>query len=89
MKKTKSRPWALAGGMEPDANTVIAFPGTGKETRMSTKRVPVKAGERVTVLTAGGGGHGSPRERDPALIAEDLRDGFVSEESARRDYGRN
>ena len=89
MKKTKSRPWALAGGMEPDANTVIAFPGTEKETRMSTRRVPVKAGERVTVLTAGGGGHGSPRERDPALIAEDLRDGFVSEESARRDYGRN
>ena len=89
MKKTKSRPWALAGGMEPDANTVIAFPGTEKEMRMSTKRIPVKAGERVTVLTAGGGGHGSPRNRDPALIAEDLRDGFVSEEAARRDYGRN
>ena len=89
MKKTKSRPWALAGGQEPDANTVIAFPGTEKEMRMSTRRVPVKAGERVTVLTAGGGGHGSPRERDPVLIAEDLRDGFISEEAARRDYGRN
>ena len=42
MKKTKSRPWALAGGMEPDANTAIAFPGTEKEMRMSTRRVPVK-----------------------------------------------
>ena len=89
MKKTRSRPWALAGGMEPDANTVIAFPGTRKELRMSTRRVPVKAGDRVTVLTAGGGGHGVPLERDPALIAEDLRDGFVSPEAARRDYGRN
>ena len=56
---------------------------------MSTKRVPVKAGERVTVLTAGGGGHGPPRERDPTLIDEDLRDGFVSREAARRDYGRS
>ena len=89
MKKTKSRPWALAGGREPDANTVIAFPGTEKEMRMSTKRVPVKAGDRVTVLTAGGGGHGVPQDRDPALIAEDLRDGFVSREAVRRDYGRN
>jgi len=89
MKKTKSRPWALAGGMEPEANTVIAFAGTDKEMRMSTKRVPVKAGERITVLTAGGGGHGLPQSRDQALIDEDLRDGFISETAARRDYGRN
>ena len=89
MKKTRSRPWALAGGMEPDANTVIAFPGAEKEMRMSTRRVPVRAGDRVTVLTAGGGGHGVPQDRDPALIAEDLRDGFVSREAVRRDYGRN
>ena len=79
---------ALAGGMEPDANIVIAFPGAEKELRMSTRRVPVKAGERVTVLTAGGGGHGAPQERDPALITEGLRDGFVSPEAARCDYGR-
>ena len=56
---------------------------------MSTRRIPVRAGERVTVLTAGGGGHGVPRERDPALVADDLLDGFVSEEAARRDYGRS
>jgi len=40
------------------------------------------------VMTAGGGGHGLPHDRDPSLIDEDLRDGFISETAARRDYGR-
>ena len=88
MKKSKSRPWAVAGGSEPDANTMIAFPGTKREIRMSTKRVPVRAGDRITVLTAGGGGYGPPSERDPALVEEDLLDGFISEQAAREVYGR-
>ena len=35
----------------------------------------------------GGGGFGDPRQRDPALVAADVRDGLVSAEAARRDYG--
>ena len=45
---------ALANGMEPDVNIVLACQsGTEKELRMSTRRDPVKAGERITVITAG------------------------------------
>jgi N-methylhydantoinase B len=36
---------------------------------------------------AGGGGYGDPRSRDPEALARDLREGKVSPESARRDYG--
>jgi N-methylhydantoinase B len=28
--------------------------------------------------TPGGGGHGDPRERDPAALAADLSDGYVT-----------
>ncbi len=35
----------------------------------------------------GGGGYGPASKRDPALVLEDVRDGYVSAESARRDYG--
>jgi N-methylhydantoinase B/oxoprolinase/acetone carboxylase alpha subunit len=35
----------------------------------------------------GGGGYGDPREREPWRIEEDLREGYVSAESAVRDYG--
>lgn len=35
----------------------------------------------------GGGGFGDPAERDPAMIAHDLREGYVTPEGAARDYG--
>ena len=48
IKKTKSRPWALAGGREPEPNQVVVFPGTDREHRVSTS--PDSGG-------AGGPGH--------------------------------
>jgi N-methylhydantoinase B len=86
-KKTKSRPWALAGGMEPEPNVLIAYPDTEHERRVSTKRFAVKPGDRFRVLTAGGGGYGDPRERNASEVIEDVRDGFVSRENAERVYG--
>ena len=35
----------------------------------------------------GGGGYGDPIERDPERVAADVRDGYVSEDEARRTYG--
>ena len=37
--------------------------------------------------TPGSGGFGVPAERDRTAIARDLRDGYVSQEGAQRDYG--
>jgi N-methylhydantoinase B len=87
IKKTKTRPWALEGGQEPDANQVVIFPGTEREERISTKRVAVARGDRVTLLTAGGGGHGDPRERDPEAVRRDVAEGYLSVEAAREVYG--
>jgi N-methylhydantoinase B/oxoprolinase/acetone carboxylase alpha subunit len=41
----------------------------------------------ITIETAGGGGFGNPRERSLAQVVADVRDGLVSREAARRDYG--
>ncbi|GIM97088.1 hydantoinase B/oxoprolinase family protein [Paractinoplanes toevensis] len=87
IKKTKTRPWALAGGLRPEANQIIAFPGTDREERISTKRLAVVPGDRVTLLTAGGGGHGSPADRDPAAVRRDVAEGYVSRDAARDVYG--
>jgi N-methylhydantoinase B len=48
-------------------------------------RVP--SGGRVVMEAPGSGGFGPPSERDPALLADDVADGYVSPEAARRDYG--
>ncbi|WJK39532.1 hydantoinase B/oxoprolinase family protein [Solwaraspora sp. WMMA2056] len=87
IKKTKSAPWALDGGAQPEPNQVIVFPGTDREQRVSTRRTPVVPGDRITLLTAGGGGHGDPRDRDPEAVRADVAEGYVSPAAARDVYG--
>ncbi|MDR5698337.1 hydantoinase B/oxoprolinase family protein [Agromyces aerolatus] len=87
IKKTKTRPWALDGGHEPDPNQVIVFPGTEREARVSTKRTPVVPGDLIRIESAGGAGHGDPRDRDPEAVRRDVAEGYVSEAVARDVYG--
>ena len=42
---------------------------------------------RMLAWTPGGGGWGDPFEREPERVLRDVRDGIVSVEAARRDYG--
>lgn len=46
-----------------------------------------RAGSVLRCLTNGGGGWGSPYERDPQQVLTDVRDEYVSIEGAARDYG--
>lgn len=48
---------------------------------------PVSAGEVIRIRTTGGGGWGDPLNRAPERVAADVRDGKVSPEGARSDYG--
>ena len=47
----------------------------------------VRAGESWTGYSSGGGGWGSPLDRDAEIVRENLRDGWISEESARDVFG--
>jgi len=87
IKKTKTRPWALDGGLRPSANQIVVFPGTDREHTVSTKRTDVVPGDRITIRTAGGGGHGSPADRDVVAVRRDVAEGYVSREAARDVYG--
>ncbi len=82
LKKSRTRPWALAGGLEPEPNCMLLFPGSSKEKRVGTKRVQVQPGDAAICLTAGGGGYSDPSERDPARVLEDVLDGYVSTRAA-------
>jgi N-methylhydantoinase B len=48
--------------------------------------IPLEPGDLVIQLTAGGGGAGPASARDPELVADDVRLGYVSPEAAERDY---
>ncbi len=43
--------------------------------------------EVISNRSGGGGGYGDPFERDPALVLEDVIEGYVTRDGARRDYG--
>lgn len=87
VKKTRSAPWALEGGHQPDPTQVIAYADSDRARPISTTRLPVVDGDLVRLLTAGGGGHGDPRLRDHQLIQHDVEEGYVSEQAAAEVYG--
>jgi N-methylhydantoinase B len=47
----------------------------------------IQAGDVFVHRTAGGGGWGDPRRRDPRRVAEDVADGKVTREAAEEQYG--
>jgi N-methylhydantoinase B len=48
--------------------------------------VKIRQGQRVRLETPGGGGWGDPLRRDAALVARDVRLGYISAASAQNDY---
>ena len=44
-------------------------------------------GDVICIHTANGGGYGDPRRRRRELVLDDLRNGYVTEETARIVYG--
>ncbi len=82
-------PFGINGG-RPGAPNRFSY-GTDAERitpAMTTKAFGIALGRGTTVRleTPGGGGWGNPLARDPEAVARDVRAGYVSAESALRDY---
>jgi N-methylhydantoinase B len=85
--RTGCLPWGIRGGKDGAAPyAAIERPGREPEVRFKGT-FPLMPGDRVRVLSSGGGGYGDPLRRDPALVARDVKLGYVTVEGARRDYG--
>jgi N-methylhydantoinase B len=67
------------------APSVIALDDGSKPEPKS--RSTIGPGRRLSLLYAGGGGYGDPRSRERARVRADLRDGYISDEAAREEYG--
>lgn len=81
-------PWGLSDGLEgipsrmwirgPDGDERIHSKQTGRS---------AKKGQVFAVISANGGGFGSPLLRDPNSVLQDLLDGFVTLKESRDVYG--
>lgn len=81
-------PWGLFGGRPGrKSHSVILRQDGGTEVIPSKQVFTLRAGERVHVCTAGGGGYGDPLGRPAEAVLADVLDGKVSREKARAEYG--
>jgi N-methylhydantoinase B len=82
-------PWGVAGGLQGGTGRAVVNPGTAKELVLAplSDGTVLRRGDVLLLETGGGGGHGHPFDRPDARVLEDIADGFVSVEAARRDYG--
>jgi N-methylhydantoinase B len=83
-ERTRHAAPGLHGGGPGTCGRVTTSNGVALPTKISTV---VPADTVVTLELPGGGGYGPPGARDPERVLEDVREGYVSLEQARDEYG--
>jgi N-methylhydantoinase B len=84
------KPWGLEGGGEAAGNSIgIRRNGRWEMDLPNAKvfNVRLNRGDAYMMQSGGGGGFGDPMERDPELVAGDVREGYVSADVAHNVYG--
>jgi len=89
MDNVRHPAWGVNGGMAGGCGFITVNPGTPAERKLKpmSEGHRLRRGDLVRIVTAGGGGWGSPLERPAEQVHLDMLDGFISAASARRDYG--
>jgi N-methylhydantoinase B len=78
----------VAGGMPGgDTDRLLRVAGTDEFVSVDGPRIDVPADSVAVIRTGGGGGWGDPSLRSVESVLRDVGEGFVSVESAARDYG--
>jgi N-methylhydantoinase B len=88
--RSRSITWGIWGGLPSYPHGAwLKKSGSDKEEFLGAifSNVPIRKGDEFRKPSAGGGGLGDPLERDPKLVHEDVTDGYVTLERAKKDYG--
>ncbi|HIA78124.1 MAG TPA: hydantoinase B/oxoprolinase family protein, partial [Gammaproteobacteria bacterium] len=85
----KYRPWGFQGGSDGHTAALTLRHATGESESLPSKmpHTKAKAGDSFICVGPAGGGYGDPLERDMRQVLEDVRDGLISIDTARNDYG--
>ena len=81
------RPWGMAAGGQGSCNRleVVKDGETLHGARMPT--LALQRGDRLMLVTGGGGGYGDPVERPAEAVAGDVAGGYLDAAAARAEYG--
>lgn len=91
MDRVRCKPWGLFGGLSGAGNSVALYRfGDDKEVHFPNGKAfnqTIKPGDAYVLRSGGGGGFGSPLERDIGKLQRDVRCGYVSRQAAIDLYG--
>jgi N-methylhydantoinase B len=81
LERQRVAPFGLLGGGEGGrgALRLNAEAPDGRDLGSKIAGLRLRPGDTVTIVTPGAGGYGPPAERDPDLVARDVRDGKVTD----------
>lgn len=79
-------PWGLAGGKPARGPRFRVETGDTGRDLPSKAHVRLNREDRLIIETAGGGGWGEPKRRDPERLAQDVKNGLISAERAAIEY---
>jgi N-methylhydantoinase B len=88
--RSKNPPWGLDGGGDATGNNIaFRLGGQWKDDFPNAKVLvaQLKPEDAYRISSGGGGGYGSPYERPTEVVAEDVRQGYVSLQAAAEKYG--
>ena len=86
--RRKIGPWGVFGGQSARTSDCVVVSRDGKKKRLPSKTTTtLKQGDRVIIVTPGGGGWGDPMKRDPEAVRRDVIEELVSLRRARDVYG--
>ena len=91
MDRVKCKPWGLNGGLSGFGNSVAVHRfNKPEETHFPNGKAfnqVLKPGDAYILRSGGGGGFGSPLERDLNALQQDVTRGYVSKPAAEKYYG--
>ena len=86
-ERRRIKPWGYGGGSPGQTSECVIRKQDGTEYLLKAKDTRILLrGETLIVKTAGGGGYGDLRKRDPNLLAQDLENEYVTEEQDAATY---
>ena len=86
--KSRFASWGVRGGKAGAVSRFTRNPDTPQQEDLGVDDlIHCQPGDVIRLEGCGGGGYGSPVERDCDSVAQDVRCGYVSVEQARADYG--
>lgn len=87
VERTLNAPWGLEGGGFAAPNDAEVRYADGRVVKVpKATRCEIPPGSVLVMSTGGGGGYGPPSDRPKEAVAKDLREGYISEEFAKRHY---